>query len=1104
MMYTALRTRTAGRWLMFCYCVFAMLFTLVPPSLAQSTYGTLRGTIRDQSQAVVPGATVTALNVDGNFSRTTISDESGNYEFQNLPPGRYEASAEITGFKKLVNSDVPVGPREVVRVDFSLQVGSVSDQVVVTGEASVVNSETPTISGSKTNVELKDLPLNFRGGNSSPINMVSLVPGVQVDQGNRITLAGNKIAQNEFTIDGISSTSVRSNGPLRELFPSVEGISEIKVTSTNNNAEFAQQGDVTTTSKGGTNSLHGSLFWYHQNKSLNAENYFVPVDPVTGKKPFLLGNNFGASAGGPILKNRAFFFGDFEGVRFQNASSAVLTVPTNELRSGNFGSIPVFDPLTQAAFANNQIPAGRINPVSQKIIDKFYPLPNTPGAADNFRRPLQQTNDSNQFDVRGDYVLSSSHSLFGRFTFKNLDPRPASSFPALGNDPNTNKTRGLTFSDNWSITPRLLNEFRFGVTRSSQFFGLNINGQELVKELGLRGLPEQLPSGGGMPNISIGGYDAPGHSRDESLRELRIQFADNMTWSRGKHIMKWGADVRHMSIQDSAIFTGGDDFGDYSFDGTFTGQPWGDFLLGIPVYSTIADTGPDFDSAVRHYGFFWQDDWKVSPKLTINFGLRYEYHPPFHDRTLQITNFDRRTGNVIVPNEASRKLAVPGFVASIGDTKILTAAEAGIPETLRFADKNNFAPRFGFAYRPFNNNKTVIRGGFGVYTVTILGSVLYSLIGIHTADVRAFTNGFAAGRPLFQWPDVKAGAEFIPTVGTADFRTANDIFYRDPYSMQWSLTGEHEFARDTAVQVSYVGSKTLKLSVSPDLNATLPQAAPYDPSKKPFPNWNIIFSRDNGGISWYNALTVNVRRRMSRGLMFDSSWYWSKNLSDAEGPLPDSNVAENGNRIVDSRFLRLDYGDVSYTRRHRWLTTCIWDVPVGKGRAHMAGVNPVVNGVLGGWQMSGIVILQTGPYFTPRLGSGRDPSGTNQQNRVSHRPDRVGDGNLPEDQRTINQWFDTGAFVDPPSNIGRYGNAGVGILIGPGTAVYHLGVGKAFDIREGTKLRFLSTFQNLFNHPNFGLPGNRVRTSSIGVISSLQTAEGAGPRTIQFSLRLEF
>ena len=388
--------------------------------------------------------------------------------------------------------------------------------------------------------------------------------------------------------------------------------------------------------------------------------------------------------------------------------------------------------------------------------------------------------------------------------------------------------------------------------------------------------------------------------------------------------------------------------------------------------------------------------------------------------------------------------------------------------------------------------------------MTILGSVLYSLIGIHTADVRAFTNGFAAGRPLFQWPDVKAGAEFIPTVGTADFRTANDIFYRDPYSMQWSLTGEHEFARDTAVQVSYVGSKTLKLSVSPDLNATLPQAAPYDPSKKPFPNWNIIFSRDNGGISWYNALTVNVRRRMSRGLMFDSSWYWSKNLSDAEGPLPDSNVAENGNRIVDSRFLRLDYGDVSYTRRHRWLTTCIWDVPVGKGRAHMAGVNPVVNGVLGGWQMSGIVILQTGPYFTPRLGSGRDPSGTNQQNRVSHRPDRVGDGNLPEDQRTINQWFDTGAFVDPPSNIGRYGNAGVGILIGPGTAVYHLGVGKAFDIREGTKLRFLSTFQNLFNHPNFGLPGNRVRTSSIGVISSLQTAEGAGPRTIQFSLRLEF
>src|SRR5438093_3297892 len=364
MMYTALRTRTAGRWLMFCYCVFAMLFTLVPPSLAQSTYGTLRGAVRDQSQAVIPGATVTALNVEGNFSRTAVSDENGNYEFQNLPPGRYEVSTELSGFKKLVHSDVVVGPREVIRVDFSLQVGSVSDQVVVTGETSLVNSETPTLGGSKTNAELKDLPLNFRGANSSPINMVSLVPGVQVDQSNQITLAGNKIAQNEFSIDGISSTSVRSNGPLRELFPSVEGISEIKVTSTNNNAEFAQQGDITTTSKGGTNTLHGSLFWYHQNKSLNAKNYFVPVNPVTGQKPFLLGNNFGASAGGPILKNRAFFFADYEGVRFQNASSAVLTVPTTELRSGNFGTTAVKDPLTQLPFLNNQIPASRISSVS--------------------------------------------------------------------------------------------------------------------------------------------------------------------------------------------------------------------------------------------------------------------------------------------------------------------------------------------------------------------------------------------------------------------------------------------------------------------------------------------------------------------------------------------------------------------------------------------------------------------------------------------------------------------------------------------------------------------------------------------------------------------
>lgn len=1086
----------------FLLTTFVLAMTV--PADAQSTYGTIRGAVRDQSQALVPGVTVTALNVDGNYSRTAISDANGNFEFQNLTPGRYELSTELTGFKKSVQSDIRLGPREVVRLDFTLQVGSVADQVVVTGEASLVNSETPTISGSKTDIELKDLPLNFRGGNSSPILMVSLVPGVQVDSGNRITLAGNKTAQNEFSIDGISSASIRSNGPLTNLFPSVEAISEIKVTSTNNNAEFAQQGDITTTSRGGTNSYHGSAFWYHQNKSLNAKDYFVPVDRVTGKKPFLLGNTFGGSVGGPILKNRAFFFADYEGVRFQNSRAVVITVPSVALRSGNFGGTAVKDPLTQQNFSNNQIPASRISPVSQKVIDKFYPLPNASGASNNYRSPVPQSFNSNQFDVRGDYVVSQNHSMFGRFTFKNLNPRPANTFPALGNDPNLNQTRGLTFSDNWSVTPRLLNEFRFGVTRSNQFFGLNINGQQLVQDLGLKGLPTQIPSGGGMVNLSIPGFAAPGHSRDETLTELRVQFANNMTWSVGKHIMKWGLDIRHMSIQDSAIFTTGDDFGDYSFDGTFTGHSWGDFLLGIPSGTTIADTGPDFDSAVRHYGFFWQDDWKVSPRLTLNYGVRYEYHPPFHDRALQLTNFDYRTGNVVVANQESLKLAAPGFVESIGNTKILTASEAGIPDTLRFADKNNLAPRFGFAFRPFNNNKTVIRGGYGVYTVTILGSVLYSLIGIHTADVRAYTNSLVGGKPLFQWPDVRAGSSVVSPVGTADFRTANDIFYRDPYSMQWSLTAEHEFMRDTAVSVSYVGSKTLKLTLSPDLNAIPPQAAPYDRNKRPFSNWNIIFTRQNGGISFYNGFSVNVRRRLTRGLMFDSSWYWSKNLSTADGHLPSSNVAENGPRIVDMRVIGQDYGDVSYTRRHRWLSTFIWDVPAGKGKRFLADTHPVVNGLLGGWQLSGIVILQTGPFFTPQLGSGRDPSGTNQQNRVSHRPDRLGNGNLSSGQRTINRWFDTSAFVDPASNIGRYGNAGVGILAGPGTAVYHLGVGKSFDLYEDVKLRFMSTFQNLFNHPNFGLPGARVRTSNIGVIGGLQSAEGAGPRTLQVSLRVDF
>ncbi|MGI8742164.1 MAG: TonB-dependent receptor domain-containing protein [Bryobacteraceae bacterium] len=1120
----------------------ALLWFASTAAFAQSTYGTLLGTVTDASGAVVPAATVTVTDVDTNTAKTATTNSAGEYEVPNLLPGNYDVAVTAKGFKQFVRRGVPLDPRASVRVDASLQVGAEATIVEVTGHAPVITTENATVSDVKDGREISQLPLNYRGVSTTPLNAILTIPNVQVDSGGplgsaAISIGGNHPAQNEFTVDGFSVSSPRSNGPLQQMFPSTEAISELKVTSQLAPAEYGQVGDVSFIGKSGSNQYHGSLFEYLQNDAMDATPLF------TISKPKKRANDFGGSLSGPVRlpyfngRNHTFFLFDYERNLQRSARAIVNSVPTPAMLAGDFTGLSIVtNPFTGQPFLNNKIPTGLINPVSQKVLSTYYPAANVlkgSSPVNDFLANVPTPITTDLSDVRIDQVLSSKQSLFGRYSWKKLTAAASQSLaPQIGTYSQNLDPRSFVVSHNYSITPNLLNEFRFGYNRQTTqtAYPHFPDGSKLISDLGLQQLGP-FPPGSGYPDFnflgSTGLTSTPG-GREENLREKKFQFADNLTWIKGRHTMKLGFDVRALAVADYESFTTADNFGDYYFDGRYTGSDFADFLLGLPFQTVVVNAGPDFDGHARAYSFFAQDSFKVTNKLSVDFGLRYEYHPPFHDNSLQIANFNRATGAVVVPNAKSLALSTQPFLQSINAcglatpnptdyglypcTPVQTAAQAGIPESLRISDKTRFLPRLSFAYRL--NERTVIRAGGGLYDETILGSIFYSLTGIQTSDYRQFNNSTpdaikAGAAPAIQFPNTKSNSvsNGATAAGNAAFGTANQIDFRDPYGEQWSFTVERDLGWSTGLRVTYTGLRSIGLVISPDLNQIPAQAKVYDPRQKPFPNWGLIKSRDNGGHSFYNGLETVLTHRFTTGITFQSSWIWSKNLSDAEGDAPNAGFAgEAGPRLVDDYNLHNDYGNVAFTRRHRWLTTGNFELPFGRGKRFGANMNRAVDAVLGGWQTANIILWQSGPFLTPRYTGSKDPSGTDAPDRQgTQRPDRLPSAacaGLPTSQARVLQG--NCFYYGWPGPIGRFGNAGVGILHGPGTVVWNTGLAKNFAITERARLRLEGTFNNILNHPNLGTFATAANSASFGTISSVQTNEGAGARTVQLGMRLDF
>jgi Carboxypeptidase regulatory-like domain/TonB dependent receptor len=1097
-----------------------------PQLAAQSTFGSIIGVVLDASNAAVPGAKVEITNTDENISRTVETNAQGGYQALNLKPGKYKISARKEGFGSFQLSDVVLDSRQERRADITLSVAALTQAVEVTATAAVINTENGTISDTKGSAEVTQLPVNYRGATTSPLGALVAVPGVEQDSNGGLTINGGFPAMIDFTLDGISTANVRNNGANQNMYPSSELLAEFRVSSVNNNAEFAQVGDITVTTKSGSNDIHGSLFEYFQNAALDATTYGSDV------KQAKVWNTFGGSVGGPVIipgyngKNKTFFFGDYETNRHPGSTLEQFSVPTAAMRAGNLAGLPggdAVDPTTGLPFPNNQIPAGRISSVSSKLLAQVYPLPNFDSGStfSNYRTLVRTPITTDGYDIRMDHYITSNQQVFGRWSWKSLD-----SLQSEGLLPSrtVNETdQNMILSYNYAIRPSVVNEMRFGFSRwlLNQIFPLN--GVASVQGLGLTGLDlTKHPEAGAYPsfNFSDGtGFTSVGQGKVGNTFSRTYQFTDNLSWTKGRHSLKFGADFRALQYQDVLNFGGSDDFGSFGFNegSPYSGNAYADFLLGIPSTGYFATTGPNLDQRAHHYGVYAQDEFRVNDRLTINLGMRWEFDPPFDETHGNITNFDLKTGNVIVPDQTLPAAAsfqylinspCPGVNRSLPCSNIVSASSVGLPKGLHQYYWKNFDPRISVAWRPFGN-KTVFRAGFGIFTMTSLGQLAWTDTGIHTTDARFYVNSGGNGvAPGFQFPQAVPGNGGLTPdlIGGEQFGAGVSTSFRDPQSAQWNVTIERELPSSYSIRASYIGMNSYRLTNMIDENQVRPSTTGFNPALMPYGNWSTVAIRENVGFANYQSLNLEVDHRMAKGLYLQASYVWAKNLTNAGADVPSSLSSEVGSgAVIADRFdLAANRGNDYATRRHRGLITAMYQLPFGKGRTYLAHSGKLVDGILGGWQISTVTMLETGPWLTPSISPSEDQSGTNILGRNALlRPDRIGNGNISNP--TPDDWFDINAFAPTPAGAGRIGNAGVGILEGPGTVTVAGGLSKSFAIAERVRMRFEATFTNLLNHPNFAPPATNVSSpETFGKISSVQTGENAGNRTGQLALRIDF
>ena len=1055
-------------WLLI--CAFAVLTN------AQGV--TLIGRVTDPSGAVLPKVTVTAVNSATDVSSVAATNEEGYYVIPYLPIGRYAVTAEAAGFTAERRTDLLLQVGQTVRVDFELKLGEVGTKIEVQASLPVVQTETSSVGAVVDSRQILGVPLNGRG----LFALLALAPGVQ-RAGSNASIGGapgNMVTN--FTVDGTTNNDVIS-ARLESAHPSLDTVAEFEVLNVNAPAEFGRGGaQIRLVTRSGTNEFHGSLYEYNRNRHFAARNFFALTRPPYNR------NEFGGSLGGPLWvprvysgKNRTFFFFSYEGMRARSPRTNTMAVPTAAQRGGDFSGLgPIRDPFTQQPFPSGRVPADRLSPVAKALLE-YYPLPNLSGTGPagtgfNYSTTLSSKPVLDNWSLRIDHVFDSKNRIFGRyFAYTNgPDFVAGPNWEKFGNGYSGVSQRNASLSYTCVMSGRLINEFRFGYVFSDNF--RNTGNPDLDLSHLIPGLPPITRGAGGVPSMDITGLTAltenSGTYSGGFFRQWSHQYIDNLTFVSGRHILKTGFDMNFSKAYDGLAIRPYPR-GNFVFRGTFTANAVADFLLGWPL--TAQRSSPYFGSTqpgASVLGYYVQTDSKITPKLTLNIGVRYELNTRWDERDKQFANFDLKTGKIVVPTMDGQiaRGAIPRLVETL---PIITAEQAGFPSKLIRGDHNNIAPRFGFAYRL--TPKTVLRGGYGIYFGTLFGAQVLAASKNPPFVLTEVVESASGAVPSLSFTQAFPRPGSIPA--NPSF-TAFDPDLKNTYTQQWNLTIERQLPADTGLRVTYLGNQILNTWRAYDIN----QQREFGPGpiqpRRPYQPFSTILYYDSGGKQIAHSLQVGALKRFSHGLLYQVEYQWVRVIGEDlfGGP-------------QDIRNFRADRADITGMARHAFRANYLYDLPFGSGRRWLAGAGPVLGRILGGWQIGGITSVLSGlPFsvlYTSRiLGS---PSG---------RADVVGDPRVPNP--TIEGWFNPAAFAVPAAF--TFGNSGKNILGGPGSVTFDVALYKNIPLTERFNLQFRSESFNLMNKANFGLPANNISVpAAVGRITS-----AADARIIQFGLRLVF
>jgi len=1143
-------------------CLFqglGLMLLLQISLFAQRDFGTLTGTVTDTTGAVVADAKITITEQATGVKTSATADSTGTYVRPLLKPGTYTVEVEAPGFRKAIQRDVLLTGGDRVGVNISLTVGEMTQSVEVTAAAPLLQTETTTLGQTMGSKTVSELPL---GGQRKFTFLAPLAPGVvPAEQGSRDAAGGGFSAngvrsngQNNFLLNGVdNNVNVIDfiNQTAYVVGPSVEAIGEMRIVTNGYSAEYGRGagGVVNVTIKSGTNDIHGTLFEFLQNDKLNANTW--ERNRAGATKPYLRQNQYGVAIGGPMIKNRTFWFADWQGTRIRSLSGVVpglggvtnpITIPKPAFRNGDFSSIltnnvigsdalgrpiyqgAIYDVQTQRTLADgrivrdpfpgNIIPANRFDPASKKLIDLF-PSPNQNLndrlPASNYLPTTPAAQDNDQFDVRIDHRLTDKDSLFGSLSWsnenKNITPPLPGALDASGfngaSEQNLGRNAMLSWTRVW--TPTFLTETRLAFSRLvTQRYQANA-GQDLFKEFGIGGLnpTAATASNGGLPALAPEGYTTFGGAEWLPTKEYNNvwDFIQNVSINKGKHAIKFGYEYRPIKFP---FFQVPDARGIFNFPRNRTAIPeqpgqtgdgFASFLLGYPGNSTLTTTNFVSSEKVAHAWYF-QDDWKVTSKLTLNIGLRYELFSPISEKFGRQSNYVPGNATLYIPAGPNQNDPLPPNFATSFPT--IQVDRGNVSKYLIPWDKTDIGPRIGIAYQV--GTKTVLRGGYGLFYggEENQGGNPNRGEGVpfnQTQNLNLESN-FAARNPFLGrfsegWPQ-----NVFNLPANISFRGIDPDF-RNPLVAKWNFTAQQDLGWNSALEVSYIGSKGSRQLINWDpnvpANSSDPSADVNSRRRYPFLRGGIQ-QTSTFGISRYHALAAKFEKRYSAGLTMVTSYTYGHALANTGTPL--SGAQGIGLYDITCGYT-CEYGSASWDVRHRFVTSFSYDLPFGKGRQFGAGSNKVVDAVIGGWQTNGILTLSTGQPFQFR-----------SQNCIgsfsSCRPDAVpgkDPNQAPSGGRTPDQYFDVTASQSPASGTG--GNIGPLTGVGPGIRNLDFSAFKTFNLTERYHLQFRSEWLNLSNTPRFsvGSIGNTQGNSNYGRLSG--TLPGTA-RNIQFALRFMF